>query len=57
MLEMGTTYLPINSNWTKYIQSSDKSYVDYENELKSILMKKADEALKLLDGERCETAL
>lgn len=49
---MGTTYLPVNSNWKKYIKKSDKVYDEYEMSVKSILMKKADEALKLLDGER-----
>ncbi|CAG7661336.1 unnamed protein product [Allacma fusca] len=51
-LEMGTTYLPINESWTKYIQNSDKKFDDMQKEVKSILMQKAKEALSLLDGER-----
>jgi len=49
---MGTTFLPINSNWDKYIQKSDEIFNKLEKEVKSILMQKADEALKLLENER-----
>lgn len=52
MLEMGTTYLPINTNWKKYTDSSEKVFNECEMNVKSILMQKADEALKLLEGER-----
>jgi len=49
---MGTTFLPINSNWDKYIQKSDEIFNKLEKEVKSILMQKADEALQLLENER-----
>lgn len=49
---MGTTYLPINTNWKKYTDSSEKVFNECEMSVKSILMQKADEALKLMEGER-----
>jgi len=52
MLEMGMAYLPINSNWSKYINRSEEAYHSLEKEMKSVLMEKADEALNLLEGER-----
>lgn len=49
---MGTTYLPINSNWERYIQKSEKAFEELEKEIKSILMKKAIEAVDLLENEK-----
>lgn len=52
MLEMGTTYLPINQNWVSYMNSSEEVFKQSENEVKSILVQKANDALKLLENER-----
>lgn len=48
MLELGTAYLPVNSNWERYLEESELTYDDLDNEAKYILAKKADEACKLL---------
>ncbi|ODN03888.1 DNA polymerase subunit gamma-1 [Orchesella cincta] len=55
MLEMGTTYLPINSKWLEYIQKSEDVFNGCEMEVKAILMEKAEEALELLKDERSST--
>jgi hypothetical protein len=52
MLEMGMAYLPINSNWFKYIERAEESYHSLEKEMKLILVQKAEEALKLLEGDK-----
>ncbi len=52
MLEMGTTFLPINKNWMTYMDKSETVFKQSENEVKSILMQKANEALKFLENER-----
>ncbi|CAL8135393.1 unnamed protein product [Orchesella dallaii] len=52
MLEMGTTYLPINSRWLDYISQSEGVFNACEMEIKAILMQKAEEALELLKDER-----
>ncbi|XP_064607817.1 DNA polymerase subunit gamma-1-like [Liolophura sinensis] len=52
MLEMGTAYLPVNSNWNKYIRESNDTYSDLQRELKLLLMRIADDACELLHGER-----
>lgn len=48
MLELGTAYLPINSNWQRYIQESEQAYEDLESEGKILLAQKADQACRLL---------
>ncbi|CAC5369661.1 POLG [Mytilus coruscus] len=52
MMEMGTAYLPINQNWNRYIQQSNSVYDDLQRELKSILMKLANEACTKIHDER-----
>lgn len=47
MLEMGLTYLPVNKNWQKYIDSSNEKYSELENELNAVLFQLAEEAAKL----------
>ncbi|XP_046436001.1 DNA polymerase subunit gamma-1, mitochondrial [Neodiprion fabricii] len=51
MLELGTAYLPVNSNWERYLEESELTYEDLNNETKHILAKKADETCKLLHNE------
>ena len=43
--------LPINSNWKEYIRKSEETFRKLENEMKSLLKEKAEEALKLLPNE------
>lgn len=52
MLELGTAYLPINSNWDRYIQESEQAFEDLETEGKIILAQKADHACRLLHDDK-----
>jgi DNA polymerase gamma 1 len=52
MLEMGTAYLPVNYNWEKYIAESDATFHDSKRELKLLLMKAANDAVKLIKNEQ-----
>ncbi|CAG9765430.1 unnamed protein product [Ceutorhynchus assimilis] len=51
MLELGTAYLPINSNWTRYLGDSEQAFEDLEHESRIILAQKANEACQLLHDE------
>ncbi|XP_039436340.1 DNA polymerase subunit gamma-1, mitochondrial [Culex pipiens pallens] len=48
MLEVGNAYLPVNSNWPRYIQESDLAYEDLDIEAKHLLAQRADAACRLL---------
>jgi len=50
---MGVTYLPINSSWKKYTEKSERTFCQIEGEMKKILVEKAEDALELLEGEKC----
>lgn len=52
MLELSTAYLPINSNWQRYVQESEQAYEDLENECKILLARKADHACRLLHEDK-----
>lgn len=52
MLEVGTAYLPVNSNWTRYVQDCEQVYEDMQTESKLLLMKRADQACQLLEDQR-----
>ncbi len=47
MLEMGSTYLPVNSNWERYIQVAQDTHDDLQRELKLLLITLANEACQL----------
>lgn len=47
----GSAYLPVNSNWLQYIDSSETIFEDLKLESKQILSQKADEACKLMENE------
>ncbi|XP_053699341.1 DNA polymerase subunit gamma-1, mitochondrial [Sabethes cyaneus] len=51
MLEIGNAYLPVNSNWKRYIQESDLAYEDLEIEAKHLLAQRADAACRLMHDE------
>eukprot|EP00795_Rhopilema_esculentum_P006484 gene6484-11938_t len=52
MLEMGTSYLPIDDSWERYIKDSNEAYDDLENETKTILMKLAEDSCRLIHNKR-----
>nr|CAG4650726.1 EOG090X00SQ [Simocephalus serrulatus]SVE94067.1 EOG090X00SQ [Simocephalus serrulatus] len=51
MLEMSTAYLPVNRNWLRYLQDSEDTYKDLENELTQSLKREADRACHLMENE------
>ncbi|KAA0193631.1 hypothetical protein HAZT_HAZT004400 [Hyalella azteca] len=51
MLEMGSSYLPINQSWNKYIENADKQYFIMQTALTKKLGERAVDALKLRDGK------
>lgn len=51
MLELGSAYLPVNSNWTRYIKESDLAYEDLSIEAKNHLSRRADNACRLMKNE------
>lgn len=52
MLELGTAYLPVNSNWTRYVDDCEQVFEDLQTESKLLLMKRADQACQLLHDQR-----
>lgn len=52
MLELGTAYLPVNSNWLRYIEESQQTYEDLDIEGKMLLTKRADQACHLLHDDK-----
>ncbi|CAG9129758.1 unnamed protein product [Plutella xylostella] len=57
MLELGSTYLPVNSNWTRYIESSETVFQDLNLESRQLLSLKADEACRLMINEEYKNDL
>uniref|UniRef100_A0A1B6JZM3 DNA polymerase subunit gamma-1 n=1 Tax=Homalodisca liturata TaxID=320908 RepID=A0A1B6JZM3_9HEMI len=51
ILELGLTYLPVNSNWNQYIKDCDETYSDLDGEAKLILSQLADHACQLLHND------
>ncbi|XP_055585606.1 DNA polymerase subunit gamma-1, mitochondrial isoform X2 [Uranotaenia lowii] len=51
MLEIGNAYLPVNSNWNRYIQESDLAYEDLDIEAKHLLAQRADAACRLMHDQ------
>ncbi|KAG6456278.1 hypothetical protein O3G_MSEX009640 [Manduca sexta] len=51
MLELGSAYLPINSNWLQYIESAETVFEDLKLESRQLLSLKADEACRLMENE------
>ncbi|XP_076224303.1 DNA polymerase gamma, catalytic subunit tam [Nomia melanderi] len=52
MLEIGTAYLPVNSNWHRYIDESESTFKDLNYETKLILSQRADVVCKLMHNEK-----
>lgn len=55
MLEMGTSYLPVNRNWLRYLQDSEDTYKDLENELTQSLRREADRACHFMGNQVYKT--
>ncbi|XP_052749870.1 DNA polymerase subunit gamma-1, mitochondrial isoform X2 [Galleria mellonella] len=51
MLELGSAYLPVNSNWLQYIDSAETVFEDLKLESRQLLSRKADEACQLMKNE------
>ncbi|XP_026669505.1 DNA polymerase subunit gamma-1, mitochondrial isoform X2 [Ceratina calcarata] len=52
MLEIGTAYLPINSNWQRYINESESTFDDLNYETKVTLTKRANAVCELMHDEK-----
>ncbi|VEN44574.1 unnamed protein product [Callosobruchus maculatus] len=52
MLELGTAYLPVNSNWSRYIADSEQAYEDLDIEGRILLARRADQACQMLHDEK-----
>ncbi|KAJ0172784.1 hypothetical protein K1T71_011923 [Dendrolimus kikuchii] len=51
MLELGSAYLPVNSNWLQYIDSAETVFEDLKLESRQLLSLKAEEACRLMENE------
>ncbi|KOC71332.1 DNA polymerase subunit gamma-1, mitochondrial [Habropoda laboriosa] len=52
MLELGTAYLPVNSNWQKYINESESVFEDLNYETKMTLTNRANAVCALMHDEK-----
>nr|XP_026498302.1 DNA polymerase subunit gamma-1, mitochondrial [Vanessa tameamea] len=57
MLELGSAYLPVNSNWLQYIDSAETVFEDLKLESRQILSSKADEVCRLMKNEEYKNDL
>ncbi|XP_070521209.1 DNA polymerase subunit gamma-1, mitochondrial isoform X2 [Cardiocondyla obscurior] len=52
MLELGSAYLPVNSNWQRYLEESESTFDDLNYETKLTLAKRADTVCHLMHAEK-----
>lgn len=52
MLELGSAYLPVNSNWQRYLEESESTFDDLNYEAKFTLAKRADTVCHLMHDEK-----
>lgn len=52
MLELSTSYLPINTNWNRYIDNSEQAFEDMNTEARILLARRADQACRLLNDDK-----
>ncbi|XP_014487539.1 PREDICTED: DNA polymerase subunit gamma-1, mitochondrial [Dinoponera quadriceps] len=52
MLELGSAYLPVNSNWQRYLKEAEGTFDDLNYEVKFTLAQKAKAACQLMHGEK-----
>lgn len=57
MMELGLAYLPINSNWIRYINEANLTYEDLHIESKALLSQRADHACRLKHNEEYKNNL
>ncbi|XP_012063570.1 PREDICTED: DNA polymerase subunit gamma-1, mitochondrial [Atta cephalotes] len=52
MLELSSAYLPVNSNWQRYLEESESTFDDLNYEAKFTLAKRADAVCHLMHDEK-----
>ncbi|KAK2724481.1 hypothetical protein QYM36_001099 [Artemia franciscana] len=52
MLEMGTSILPVNSNWDRYLESAEASFLETETILSRGLAQQAEDAVKYMNDSQ-----
>ncbi|KAJ8865903.1 hypothetical protein PR048_033426 [Dryococelus australis] len=52
MLELGTAYLPVNSNWFRYLSDANQTFEELDDEARFILTQRADHACHLMHNEK-----
>ncbi|XP_070499314.1 DNA polymerase subunit gamma-1, mitochondrial [Chironomus tepperi] len=57
MFELGLAYLPINSNWNRYINEANLAYEDLDIESKALLSQRADHACRLKHNDEYKNHL
>lgn len=57
ILELGTSYLPVNTNWNRYLNTSNEIYEDLDTESKFLLSQQANQACQLMYNENYKTNL
>ena len=55
MLEMGTSYLPVNQNWGRYIHQSNTAFQDMQRESKQLLIRLANDACEYVHDDEWVT--
>lgn len=48
MLELSTAYLPVNSNWNRYLTDAQQTFDDLDSEARFLLARRADEVCQML---------
>lgn len=57
MLELGSAYLPVNSNWQRYIEEAESTFEDQNYEAKMRLSRRADQVCKLIHDDKYQEDL
>ncbi|XP_066999323.2 DNA polymerase subunit gamma-1, mitochondrial [Anabrus simplex] len=52
MLELSIAYLPVNSNWCRFLSDAQQTFEDLDSEARFLLSRRADESCKLLHEEK-----
>lgn len=52
MLELSTAYLPVSSNWNRYLTDAQQTFDDLDSEARFLLARRADEACQMLHEDR-----
>ncbi|XP_069680448.1 DNA polymerase subunit gamma-1, mitochondrial isoform X1 [Periplaneta americana] len=57
MLELSTAYLPVNSNWNRYLTDAQQTFDDLDTEARYLLARRADNTCQLLHEDRYQDDL